>query len=80
MIKEISIGKSRKQTAVREGPLKLILNGDRIELYDISDDPGERRNMAASHPEQTEHLMKLSQIYWNRLTENQNSAEQTPTE
>ena len=38
------------QRAIGVGSFKLILSGDDVELYDLSQDPGEQRDLATSHP------------------------------
>jgi arylsulfatase A-like enzyme len=46
--------------AVRRGDWKLVqLHGQPPLLYDLKQDPGERRNLAASHPETLEELADL---------------------
>lgn len=42
----------RPSAAIREGRFKLIryLRHHHLELYDVIDDPGERKNLARSHP------------------------------
>jgi arylsulfatase A-like enzyme len=37
------------QSAIREGNWKLLRGGEREYLYDLSGDPGEKRNLAAQH-------------------------------
>lgn len=44
------------QSAIREGNWKLLRGGEREYLYDLSTDLGEKRNLAAAHPEITERL------------------------
>ena len=48
------------QWAIRDGDFKLLMNpdGSRIELYDLSRDPGERDNIASEHPEKVKTLAK----------------------
>jgi arylsulfatase len=45
--------------ALRDGKLKLILARGRSELYDLSQDPGERHDLAAAHPEEVARLTGL---------------------
>jgi len=47
------VGRATPASAVREGSLKLVEffeDGGRVELYDLSTDPGERRDLAATMP------------------------------
>src|SRR5262249_39392564 len=46
-------GAGRGTVALRAGQWKLIRSaeGDSIELYDLVNDPGQRTNVAAAHPE-----------------------------
>jgi len=41
----------RQQRAVRSGRWKMLLDGGLYLLFDLSDDPGERRDLAAQHPD-----------------------------
>ncbi len=41
----------RQQRAVRQGTWKLLLDGDDLLLFDVGADPGERHDVAASHPQ-----------------------------
>jgi len=36
---------------IRRGDWKLVKKGSRSELYDLSKDPGERKDLSRSHPE-----------------------------
>ncbi|MBB6729845.1 sulfatase-like hydrolase/transferase [Cohnella zeiphila] len=65
------------QLAVREGDWKLVLNGrldgslpqpDRVHLSNLSEDPGERINVADRHPELTERLTRAAQEWLSGLT------------
>ena len=45
------------QLAALRGDFKLVITrGGKPELYDLSADPGERRDLSATHPEQTQRL------------------------
>ena len=51
--------KKETRAAVRDGDWKLIRLPDRpAELYDLSEDPSEVRNLAATQPEKTRELYK----------------------
>jgi len=53
------VGKATPSSAVREGDLKLIEffeDGGRVELYNLRDDPGETRNLAAALPSKAQAL------------------------
>lgn len=63
-----------EQTAVRQGPWKLVLNGrlveaappeDAVHLANLDDDPGERTNLAAIHPELCAEL-KAAALTWRQ--------------
>ncbi len=53
--------RTRPGSAMRMGKWKLheYFEDGRLELYDLEADPGERSNLAASHPEQAAELHKL---------------------
>lgn len=53
--------------AVRYGPWKLLCDyvGGRRELYDLSSDPGELRNLAAAHPDRADRLVDQL-LAWHR--------------
>jgi len=61
--------KSGKAWSVREGNWKLIVTGNKTELYDIPNDPGEAKNLATRNPETVIHLKKLSQKYWSSIND-----------
>lgn len=44
------------QSAIREGSWKLLRGGEREYLYDLATDPGEKRNLAAEHPDKATGL------------------------
>lgn len=45
------IQRPRDQRAVRSGRWKLLKDGRNFYLFDVSDDPGERHDLTAAHPE-----------------------------
>jgi arylsulfatase A len=48
------------QVAAMQGDLKLVVTGgNRAELFNVEEDPGERRNVAADHPETVQTLQTL---------------------
>ena len=57
------------ERAVTDGRWKLIhREGDpqRTELYDLREDPGERTNLAAAHPEQVSRFLELLAVFAQR--------------
>ena len=65
--------KYQDQLAVRQGNWKLVVNGrvdadednkpEPIQLSDLSNDPGERMNVAESQPDRVRQMMKLLHIW-----------------
>ena len=47
-------------SAIREGDFKLIqyFANEKVELYNLKDDPAESKNLAAKSPEVTQRLLK----------------------
>ncbi len=60
--------KMGKTCAVRQDKWKMVFRGKKTELYDIPNDLGEARNLAAEFPEVVTRLKKLSQEYWQSVT------------
>ena len=56
---------SRPASAIRKGKWKLIefLDGTDMELYDLTEDLGEKKNLAAQHPGRTAALRKELQVW-----------------
>ncbi len=48
----------RQQRAVREGPWKMLLDGDDLLLFDLPHDIGERHDVAAQYPDVVRRLAK----------------------
>jgi arylsulfatase A-like enzyme len=66
------------QTAVRQGPWKLVLNGrlvegappeDAVHLANLDADPGERTNLAESHPELRDELRAAAEAWRQGIEE-----------
>jgi arylsulfatase A len=55
--------------AVRQDKWKMVVTGNKTELYDIPNDLGEAKNLAGEFPEVVTHLKKLSQEYWLSIIE-----------
>jgi arylsulfatase A-like enzyme len=53
------LGPGRKASAIRLGDWKLIVTGDKQELFNIATDPEEKENVAGTQPEQLTELTKL---------------------
>jgi len=49
--------------AVRRGPWKLVVDQPGLELYNLTEDPGEQSNVAAAHPQQVE-AMRAALAAW----------------
>ena len=64
------VGKATPSSALRDGDYKLVEffeDGGRVELYNLRDDPGERRDLAASQPEKAQALAATLRA-WQRET------------
>lgn len=46
----------RKQKATRKGPWKLLVQGKKVNLYNLDDDLGEKKNLAGAKPEMVKML------------------------
>jgi arylsulfatase A-like enzyme len=55
--------------ALREGGWKLLVNADgtRAELYDLSSDPAESKNLASAHPERAARMAAAALAWWGGL-------------
>ncbi len=49
---------------IREGDFKLIIGKNKLELYNLKDDLGERKDLAASYPEKVQ-TMKARWLKWD---------------
>jgi len=54
----------RQQHAVRSGNWKLLIDGGQLLLFDLAEDPGERSDLAARHPDIVTRLRRLA-IDWD---------------
>jgi arylsulfatase A-like enzyme len=54
------------RSAIRNGRWKLVINRSKIELFDLESDPGEKRDLAAAHPDELERLQSLLSA-WKKL-------------
>ena len=55
--------------AMHQGTWKLLCDydGSRSELYNILDDPGETKNMAATNSERVESMTTQAIVWWNSM-------------
>jgi arylsulfatase A-like enzyme len=60
--------KSGKAVAVREGKWKLVMNGQKVELFDLPNDLGEARNLSKEHPKVVAQLRAKSVAYWRSIS------------
>ncbi len=59
--------KSGRATAVRQGKWKLIMTEKKTDLFDLPNDLGEAKNLAAQNPEMVAKLTKASHQYWQSI-------------
>lgn len=64
---EVFHWKSGGAIAVREGKWKLLMQGQKVELYDLPDDLGESRNLAGQHAGVVKRMKDLSATYWRSI-------------
>ena len=53
------------QRAVRSGRWKLVDDGGNFYLFDVADDPGERHDLTAAHPDLV-HKLKAAIDAWEK--------------
>ncbi len=46
----------RKEKAVRKGPWKLLVQGDKVRLFNLEEDLGEKENLANKRPDMVKQL------------------------
>ena len=65
-----SLFRTRPGSVVRYGDWKLhyYFEDKGIELYNLSDDIGERKNMAFENPEKTKELLSLLENWWKETS------------
>lgn len=56
-----------KMRGCREGKWKLLVHGEKNELYDLQNDPDERRNLAVYEPLKTDELKRNLILYFSQL-------------
>src|SRR2546421_13085100 len=61
------IKRPREQRAVRSGRWKLVQDGNDFYLFDVSQDPGERNDLTAEHPELVRKLNAALDEWEDRL-------------
>jgi len=63
------VGRGRPSSAVRRGDWKLIENFEdqSLELYDLRNDPGERRNLSRQEPDRTAALARELRDWQQRV-------------
>jgi arylsulfatase len=64
-----------KSYALRDGKLKLIVSPGRVQLYDLSQDPGETRDLRSARPEEVDRLTKLLGRLLSQRSESTTKAE-----
>jgi hypothetical protein len=52
------------------GKIKIVADSTLFELYDISKDPGERNDVAESHPDVVKKLNNLYEQWWKNVSKN----------
>ena len=57
----------RRQSAVRSGRWKLLVDGNQFLLFDLENDPAERRDLAAQHPDTVATLRQLYLAWENDI-------------
>ena len=62
---EILINTTAKGGALRAGDHKLVVIGDKVELFNVREDAGERKNLAGDKPELVKDLRKRLERYRN---------------
>jgi arylsulfatase A-like enzyme len=67
----------RRQSAVRSGDWKLVIDGNHIFLFDLDSDPGERRDLAARSQDVARRLRPLLDD-WERSIEAEADATSSP--
>jgi arylsulfatase A len=55
----------RKQKAVRKGPWKLLVQGEKVRLYNLDDDLGEKKNLAGTKPD-TVKILQAELAAWEK--------------
>ena len=53
----------QKRGAMRDGHWKLVVTGNRRELFDLSQDPKEKKNLAAKHPDRVAQMHAAYQAF-----------------
>ncbi|MCD0462190.1 sulfatase [Roseiconus lacunae] len=68
-IDDLAVSQTKPQSALRRGDHKLLwfAEDDRVELYDLVDDPGEQVDLSKRSPEQTERLRTALVNHLRRL-------------
>jgi arylsulfatase A len=79
-ITDILLGKKAAQSphqlhyyeneGIRRGDWKLVKKGSRSELYDLSKDPGEKKDLSGSHPELVKELDRALQKHASSIAAN----------
>ena len=60
-------GSSVSNGAIRNGKWKVVISGNKIRLFDLENDIGEKHDLAIKYPDRTAELLKDYKNFWLQM-------------